>query len=390
VSEVPLDLDPYANDRALLSDDRLTATVCDGSRSNYRSYVLAGLYELRAMGKLAIRYEQPVSPLPPPAFAHLRLRLERRRGPPLALHFDLTDAPEIWQPDLVERADVYVKRSWHADHVRALGPRLARKVIPMGLQYPCASRTESMADSLARAANTVAPGDLVQRGKRVAGALSHPLARRIESIQEPRYIDELECAPDLPAARSIYFRTRLFEPDSAANDRAREHRMTLNRGRVAVIRALRDAFGSQFHGGLDDSPASLRHHPELVWALPERHRGQRGHLLASRAHLVNVTTIGVSGSTPWKFPEALAAGRCLVSEAPPYTSLDGPRPGEHFVSFTNPDECVAACARLLEDPGEAEALRRRAFTFYQTSVHPGAALPRVFERAFLAQASGVA
>ena len=51
--------------------------------------------------------------------------------------------------------------------------------------------------------------------------------------------------------------------------------------------------------------------------------------------------------------EYMAASRCIVSERPLYESATPLVAGQHYLPFSTPEECVAACQRLIDEPDTA-------------------------------------
>ena len=95
-----------------------------------------------------------------------------------------------------------------------------------------------------------------------------------------------------------------------------------------------------------------------------------GHVALTKECLVAVGTAGLHDSTSWKMAEYLAASRCIVSERPFYDSAAPLVEGKHYLAFTTPAECVAACERLLDDPETARALRAASYAYYSAHVRP--------------------
>ena len=85
-------------------------------------------------------------------------------------------------------------------------------------------------------------------------------------------------------------------------------------------------------------------------------------------------------STAFKLPEYLAASQCIVAE-PPRNELAAPlEPGRHFLPFHTPDDCVAACQKLLADPHTAAAIRAANFEYYRGEVEPAARFSALIHR----------
>lgn len=293
----------------------------------------------------------------------------------IAICFDTADWRTLVSPDHLRTADVYFKRSYHAPFIAQLEPALQSKMAPMGLQYACTSRRESLLKSVREVvAQEIACGNVssapLKTLKRIAAC---PIKRAIEAagalpnLQRPMYIDRYEVSPDVPAEPKIYYRTRVYGPDDAP-DNFRLGRMNeVNELRANTVRALRGHFGERFIGGLRHSDYARRAYPDCLF---HGDPGWRGHVALTNRCLIAVNTAGLHDSTSWKMAEYMAASRCIVSERPFYETPSPLVEGEHYLAMATPEDCVAACERLLDEPETARSMREATFRYYAAHVRP--------------------
>jgi len=201
-------------------------------------------------------------------------------------------------------------------------------------------------------------------------------ARHLAALPSPR---AFEVSPEEPAERVVLLQTRLWPSDDPAV-------LAINEQRAGLIRALRAAFGTRFIGGAIPSDYANRHHPDLVTSLPS---SMRSYPKLVRRALVGVYSRGLHGSVAFKMSEYLAAGRCIVAEAPESLLPQPLQEGTNYLRFKEPDTCVEQCERLLSDPERAQRMRQANWEYYQSHVEPGAHLLRILERAFERPTSGL-
>ena len=361
-------------------------------RTEYLSGLYAGLFELSAAGEVVLDFARR-QPSPGydriPSVLRIAVTEGRRR---LEICFDTEDWRRIASPDDLASADVYFKRAYHAPYIAQLEPAVRCKVAPMGLQYACSSRKESWFESIRDAAALqIATGGLrrtpLKALKRVAAL---PIRRGLKALGAvgrthlPMYVDEFESSPDAPARLKIYYRTRVYGPDDAPENFRLGRMNEVNDLRANTVRALKARFGDRFIGGLRHSEHARRTYPDCLY--PEE-VGLHGHVALMQDCLVAVNTAGLHDSTSWKMAEYLAASRCIVSERPFYDSVAPLVEGRHYLAFSTPAECVAACQRLLDDSDMARAMRAANHAYYAAHVRPdqvvrhclAAALQRVSE-----------
>lgn len=354
------------------------------------SAIYAGLYNLASLGEARVSVT---------AFPSVRVREQHdkyvfrnnqhiawlevaddRTGSQRKLCFDMMDNKYISSIDGLTQCDVYFKRSFDRAFIATLEPRLRDKLLPYGLYYPVASPNEG--DSIKRSLiytfyTDEFRADPIGFLKRLVSPFRSALRGR-----DPKahgnfpYVHELIIRPQEPAAAKIYFPTRVWDPSNAVYPDVMH---ALNEARVAVIRALKQEFGDRFIGGLRESDFVSRAYPDCINSYGS---AKSAYLDLLRQNLVAVTTTGLVSSIGAKFPEYLAASRCIVSEPLQYeTPFDVVR-GTHYLAFSSPDDCVAACDHLLRDSQFASAMRHSNHELFIREVEPTAMMRNVLRRAF--------
>lgn len=328
----------------------------------HSSAIYAGLDTLARRGVIALRFRRPK--------AHERDLADDAaivglsiRGPagarPVLIAIDLRDQSHVFTSKALRDCDIYLKRSHYQPDITALPAEWASKVRPFGLNFACRTFGSTVRLLLAEALRFLRPR--LERMKRLRDYLVLPR------------VAEFEQGPDDPIEPTVVFQTRVWLPEDADPGESE----IINEGRVAVIRALRAAFGDRFRGGLVPTPLALERYPREVSPFPSR---RRLYTAMSKKNLIGIYTIGLHHSVAFKMSEYLAAAQCIVSE-PVRNELPTPLiAGKHFLSFQNADECVAACQRLFSDRDFAVQMRRANHEYYTSEVSPAGHLRRLLER----------
>jgi len=339
--------------------------LIDSSQSlEFTSYVHSGLASLARAGAIDLAYriardrdERDLVRDP------IILCLTLRRGTePLArlLACDFNDANDYVSAAVAERCDAYFKRNYCRPALNRCDARTLAKVAPLGFVFPCANVEAKM-----RVTRAIGPA-LIGRGRDGLRALRNFLA-----LAPP---DAWRQGPDHPVTQSVVFQTRLWANSEAP---AREA-AALNASRVDLVRALRDAFGERFVGGLMPTPLAQERFGELISPHPSN---RRLYMKMRKQQLVGVCTAGLQESTPFKWAECLATSQCIVA-VPLRNELPVPvEAGRHYLPFTTPADCVDACRRLLADPRGAAAMRRENHEYFQAEVEPAARVARLLLQA---------
>jgi hypothetical protein len=325
----------------------------------HTSLVLSGFCELAARGTLALRYR------------HARGAADRwLAADPVVivcdLHgatttrvaIDLRDGEGISQP-IIDRVRWYFKRAYYPAENARLGAELGGKILPFGFNYGCRT-PRSTVRMLAAIGGPLA----------LAGRAGFERMRQYLLTPGPAVFEQ---EPDVPVEPWVAFQTRLWAPDEVPAGESEP----LNMERVAVVRALKRAFGPRFIGGLVPTPLAKTQYPDDLTPHSSKYAE---YLVLKKRCLVSVYTRGVEHSLAFKLGETFAASQCLVSVPLRYELPEPLVAGRHFLGFDTPEACVEACRQLLDDGAAAQAMRRANHDYYRREVAPAAHVRRVLER----------
>lgn len=332
--------------------------VSPGHDLIHTSLLHTGFCELALRDAIAIRYRRP-----PAADAWLAgdpivVCFDIEGPTPLRVAVDLRDGEGISSP-IIDRVDRYLKRAFYRPEVDRLPPHHAVKLAPFGLNFPCRNGASSW-----RLLQTIGL-PLAAEGK--AG-----LSRLRQYLLTPP-ISEFELDPSVPVSARVIFQTRLWTQQEVAPGEAEP----LNQERLAMVRALKRAFGDRFAGGLVPTPFARATYPDDVTP----HSSQAADYLKLRKQcLIGVYTRGIEHSLAFKLAETFAASQCLVSVPLRYELPSPIEEGRHYLLFNTPDECVAACQRLFDDPARASAMRYANHEYYAREVEPAAHVMKMLDR----------
>ncbi len=365
------------------------------SDGQFTSQIYAGLFDLAHTGEIELEFTSR----PKVKISERRdwgsktnhrlvyLELTERDREPIKICYDMLDGPAIISMNGIELCDVYFKRSYlpsyldmnldmselyaHYEGWQTEHPEWKSKILPYGLNCPCRSEFEfaGLRRYLAFMAATKA---YRESPIRIAKLL---IKKTLASFRKNTTSGPIEVMPTVASEPLILFQTRVFNPrDHVFSDEIVE----LNKARVETIEALRQSFGNQFIGGLMPDDFARKHYPGLI----TRHGSSRKEYLELvRRCQVVVFTRGIRQSIGWRFPEYLAASRCIVTEPLLYHLPTPLLDGVNFLSFKSPEQCIISCRKLLNDPDLAQNMRAANFSYYEDNVKPAALVRRTLDAA---------
>ncbi len=288
--------------------------------------------------------------------------------------FDTQDDCGFHYPELLKACDIYFKRSYRQDYVKDLPQPLRNKVRPYGFNYACSSpywKYDLFLRISSLLYNKVPPITKIKQSyklfKSYMGAWV-PGFQPPGSFFNPPLSSAFEATPNSNATPQILFQTRAWDPKKQ-KWLTPENLKNLNDFRADTIRALRRKFGANVIAGFCADDYALSHYPDCI---TPQSSDKQSYISLLRNSTICVQTIGLYGSTGWKLAEYFAAGKCIVSE-PILDVLPTPVQEEkHILTFTNSDECVSACQRLLDDQVLANKMSNNNFLYYLSEIEPSA------------------
>ena len=316
----------------------------------HTSLLHTGFCELARRGAIALRYRRPSGADAWLAGDPIVVCFDIEGPSPVRVAVDLRDGEGVSWP-IIDRVDRYLKRAFYRPEVARLPPHHAVKLAPFGLNFGCRS-----------AASTWRLLQTIGLPLAVAGRVG---LRRVRQYLLTPPIAAFELDPSVPVSPRVTFQTRLWTADEVAPGEAEP----LNADRVAMVRALKRAFGDRFVGGLVPTAFARATYPDDVTPHSSKYSD---YLKLRQQCLIGVYTRGVEHSLAFKLGETFAASQCLVSVPLRYELPSPIEEGTHYLPFTTPDQCVAACQRLLDDPARASAMRHANHAYYAREVEPAA------------------
>jgi hypothetical protein len=350
--------------------------VYPDTNSGHISHIYAGLNDLAAQGSIQLKFTCNVSKEIKQSFSYATLwiqiaNLENQNSKKIC--FDMHDSREISSIERLKLCDIYFKRSFDKQYVAQVCRNdLAKKVMPFGLYYGCSANYYNYHVNQ-KLIFILANYRLYNRPIRLIKFVLTELIQsiliknnvRLVKIGKVR-IRDFESKPEEPAEPLILFQTRVWRPKGHSKKKV-NFLNQLNDMRANTIRALKNNFGENFVGGLANTDFAKENYPDC---LAVEKTSKRHYINLVKRCLICVTTTGLHNSIGASLPEYLAASRCIITE-PLKFELPIPLQEErNFISFRSPEECVAACKKILNDLNFARQMRKENWKYYIDEVRP--------------------
>ena len=310
------------------------------------SQILTGFLTLRDQGwpvTLEDRSRDRTHP-----FHGLPVVLAQYRGKRLL--YDLWDGYQD-TPDMEKGlawCEVYFKRSFCSERNRTLFPLYADKIHPLGFNYHVTHRRSPIGE----------PG-----WKALAKNL---LGRAPDRYFTPEVFEGKARQPESPR---ILFLTRLWDDrDPTQPPEKNRERTQINRIRIEIIRTLRERYGGNFLGGLNDGALSEKLAPDLI--LPARYTERKHYIRLLHDSDICIGSMGLHESIGWKTGEYVAAAKAIVNETFRYRVPGDFREGVNYLPFETAEDCVRAVDTLAGDLQALCAMERANEAYYRQYLRP--------------------
>lgn len=258
--------------------------------------------------------------------------------------------------DLLEKCDFYFKRSFSERQNEQFG-ELKAKMFPLGFNY-----------HLTYSGNPLNDGFIKRFIK---------LFLRRESF-DPFTQKRFECEPKFKDKDiKILFLTRLWDPKECVHENYIEERKKINEERIALIRALRERYGSNIVAGLNDSPLSRELAPDLI--VSDKYTKRKNYLKLMKASDICIASTGLHGSIGWKTAEYVAASKAIVSEPFNYEVTGNFVSGENYLEFSGIKECLDALDALSSSPEKLYEMKLKNHEYYKRYLAPVELVKRSLE-----------
>ncbi len=336
------------------------------SSSEYLTQVFTGFGALEAQGWLRLRATRAANYVPGVKY---QPRLRAVINGSLRVAYDLRDIPDPY-PDDLDWAHVYFKRSYSPVHLA--GTPGCERIHPYGLNYPvygphdhAGQRVMWSLQSLRRQHSRKNILHTIDQALRSSDLLSRLTNRENCRANCDQHV--FEDTPRFEREARINYYARLWDPAGVVAE-YQENCDAVNSTRIGCVRALRQAFGARFDGGIQISTYARQVAPNLI--ADYRQTLKPSYLRKTRQANICVTTLGVVGSNGWRIGELVAGAKAIVCERLCTFPPGNFAPERNYLEFGTPEECVQQVQRLVDDPALRYALAVNNAQYYQQYLRP--------------------
>lgn len=359
------------------------------SDRRHANYTILGLLELEKQGIITLKFkpadyqtknriilnaqgEIDRNSRPYPWAPELKIK-ERSSGKEMRIAIDLQDWDSMFSYHSLKNCDVIFKRAF-TTKAEKISEQFNIPILAAGINH--SANFESKAYHKALKSHLWKHNLLyaIENPKELIRYLNEKFKVRAtkskSSISSPKtgFGDYLKEPPSTPF---VFFQVEYYDWNNKES-------IKINESRAHIIRSLRNSLGERFIGGMYFKKAGITPYDDCVTNVPfEREIYLR---FVKQASVV-ICTNGFGDSIPWKLPEYLQIGKCILAE-PLLHKMPVPFQEDEVLFFANMTECLELCEKLLQSNALRLTMEQKTKEYYEEQILPEVSVLKMIEQSF--------
>jgi hypothetical protein len=354
------------------------------SDKRHSNYVIKGLLELKEQGIIALHFKPAPymqknrvnvgegdsitrSFRPYPWAPELKIE-EVETGKEVRIAVDLQDWDTMFSYHSLEHCTVIFKRAF-TQYSTKVSELFKTMILPAGINHSAVIASEEYERAYRKHFRKHRflyalgnPGELLRYLK----AKIAPQKSNAES-EEPSG-DPVVYLTTPPSTPYVFFQVEFHNWNNKESIR-------INKTRAAIIRTLRKELGDVFVGGMYFKKRIDPSYADCITNVPF----QRDiYLKFVQEASVVICSNGFGDSIPWKLPEYLQLGKCIVAE-PLVHAVPRPFTENELLFFKEIGDCAGLCKQLLSNAAQRRQMGENAKVYYDKNIQPANSVLRMME-----------
>lgn len=181
------------------------------------------------------------------------------------------------------------------------------------------------------------------------------------------HLKDYEYLPKLNDDPQICFITRLWEDNEEINEM-----------RINLTRALKNKYGSKFHGGIYKTKEAEELCPDLI--VNKVYTQKYNYLKQMKKCDICIATSGLHGSIGWKLAEYVMASKVIISEPLNYYVPYGFEKNKNYLEFSSVEECIQIIDSLLLNRNQMIEIMNNNHIYYQQALNAQMLMMKIIEK----------
>lgn len=359
------------------------------SDRRHANYTVLGLLELEKQGVINLKFKQADYQTmnriilnaqgefdrnyrPYPWAPELKVK-ERSSGKEIRIAIDLQDWDTMFSYHSLKNCNVIFKRAF-TSAAEKVSEQFNVPILPAGINHSASIESKSYR-KLLRA--HLWKHNLFYAIKNPKEIFRYLRENTILQSINPKYnlsplntvtVDYLKEPPSTPF---VFFQVEYYDWNNKISNK-------INESRAKLIRSLRNSLGERFIGGMYFKKAVITPYDDCITNVPSE---REIYLKFVKQASVVICTNGFGDSIPWKLPEYLQMGKCIVAE-PLLHKMPVPFKADEVLFFENLKQCHDLCEKLLQSNILRITMEKNTKQYYANHILPEVSVLKMIEQSF--------
>lgn len=284
---------------------------------------------------------------------------------------DLQDWDQLFSNHSLKYCDVIFKRAF-TSKAGEVSREFKIPILPAGINHSVNIKDPEFQEALIKHQKWNKLRYAINNPKEIWRFLKQKIKRKKSTkVNAKNSISNKEYLQSPPVSPFVFFQVEFHNWNNKES-------IKINKTRAEIIRTLRRELGPQFVGGMYFKNDIDTEYADCITNVPS----QRDiYLQFVKDATVVICSNGFGDSIPWKLPEYLQIGKCIVAESLAH-QVPTAFSANEILFFENINQCVAYSKDLLADSDRRVKMEKASKLYYETHIQPEHSVLRMIKHGF--------
>lgn len=292
-------------------------------------------------------------------------------GKQVKMTVDLQDWDQMFSYHSLKNCDIIFKRAY-TSKASLVSKEFNIPILPAGINHSAIINSLEFKDALTKHQSWNKIQYAIYNPREIWRYLKEKIKKKKQSNSiSPLPKSENEYLQSPPSTPYVFFQVEFHNWNNRES-------IKINKTRAEIIRTLRKELGPKFVGGMYFKNGVNPEYADCLTNVPSK---REIYLQFVKEATVVICSNGFGDSIPWKLPEYLQIGKCIVAETlahkvPVAFSMN------EILFFDNINQCVEHSNSLLADKERRAIMEKESKEYYEKHILPENSMLRMIKQSF--------
>lgn len=298
---------------------------------------------------------------------------ERKSGKEMRIAIDLQDWDSMFSYHSLKNCDVIFKRAYTAISEK-VSEQFDVPILPAGFNHSAEVESKAYLVAIKKYRWKHNIRYAIENPKEIIRVLKNKLHFKTTNAKPDTFSPKntsVESLREPPSSPYVFFQVEYHDWNTKES-------IKINETRAKIIRSLRHSLGERFIGGMYFKKEIKTPYDDCITNVPFK---REIYLRFVQQAAVVISSNGFGDSIPWKLPEYLQMGKCIIAE-PLAHQIPVPFKEDEILFFKNEEHCYELCEKLLLSKELRMAMELKTKQYYEEQILPRASILKMIEQSF--------